>query len=486
MNQLLKKFIPLGDTGSICYLEDTLKDFDSNNIQLIQTRLKELQAKKIQKLILLHSLTKKIDLNSITDILDSSKFQFVVYIPNSELQKEVELFETILDSNTDENIAILFHGESPSLLKLIGKLVLYIEPKTPIEDIYSFITDETPDIVTLNELKTYVDFLENDPYLLTKPDRSEFQKISSIHSDESSKPTPDNSSTGNTEFTLNLNSLKNSIPDNEPLLTETEAITFNLNSLVESDFEKEESPEEHNQKLKETAKHEVEESLSLDVDLSEEIEYISSLESLSSQKDSIPNIDTIPLEEEPNLAPTIDYKNKEFIDFDALIEDELEQGMITEELGEDFLENKTSDFPAEIDFENIIPDEKDDSLLYEDDTNIGNSKIDLEIIDSKDNEDLPQSLEADDHYSQVEEKIKISSDKVDIFEDPIDPSQTFMVKRINDVIKNEVLNEDSKSKIPVSDLTQVETESKEAIKLATNPTAPKISNPKFNPIPLDD
>nr|MBP9885958.1 hypothetical protein [Leptospiraceae bacterium] len=82
-------------------------------------------------------------------------------------------------------------------------------------------------------------------------------------------------------------------------------------------------------------------------------------------------------------------------------------------------------------------------------------------------------------------------EKDESLEDPIDPSQTFMVRRINDVIKKEVLNEDSKSKIPVSDLTKVETESTEAIKLNTNPTAPKISNPKitspkFNPITLDD
>ncbi|MBP9889532.1 MAG: hypothetical protein KBF93_24775, partial [Leptospiraceae bacterium] len=79
MNQLLKNFIPLGDTGSICYFQDILKDFDSSNIQLIQSRLKELQSQKIQKLILLRSWTKKIDFDAITEILESSKFQFSIY-----------------------------------------------------------------------------------------------------------------------------------------------------------------------------------------------------------------------------------------------------------------------------------------------------------------------------------------------------------------------------------------------------------------------
>jgi hypothetical protein len=66
-----------------------------------------------------------------------------------------------------------------------------------------------------------------------------------------------------------------------------------------------------------------------------------------------------------------------------------------------------------------------------------------------------------------------------------------MAKRINDVIRKEVLNEDSKGKIPVSNLVKVDTEATEAIKTNTNPTTPKISNPKisspkFNPIALDD
>lgn len=495
MNQLLKNFIPLGDTGSICYFQDILKDFDSNNIQLIQSRLKELQSQKIQKLILLRSWTKKIDFDAITEILESSKFQFSIYTPNSPFQEQVELFETIVDSHKEENICILYHGVSPSLIELITKLVLYVDSKTPIEEIYSYITEETPDIITLGEFKNYIEFLENDPYLITKPDRSEFRKLSSTNGKQS-ELAPQIVPGTNTEFTLNLNSLQKTIPDNEPLLTETEAIQFNLNSLVESDFEKEESPEEHNQKLRETAQHKIEDSLSLDVDLSEEIEYINSLENLSTptmDKISITNIDTVPLDDPPPIShqPTIDYKTKEYIDFDAIIEDELEQGMLTGEISENFLENDSVDFPDSIDLETIIPDDKDNSFSFDEEIHRQNSAINLDIVETQANIDLSFPSPIDHMDDLLEEKMEMEHEKDESLEDPIDPSQTFMVRRINDVIKKEVLNEDSKSKIPVSDLTKVETESTEAIKLNTNPTAPKISNPKitspkFNPITLDD
>ena len=102
---------------------------------------------------------------------------------------------------------------------------------------------------------------------------------------------------------------------------------------------------------------------------------------------------------------------------------------------------------------------------------------------------LLESIQMEDDLKK--EEMELENEKIGTREEPVDPSQTFIAKRINDVIKNEVLNEDSKGKIPVSNLTKVDTESTEAIPKPSNPTtpvvsSPKISSPRFNPITLDD
>jgi hypothetical protein len=484
MNQILKNFIPLGDTGSICYLLDNSGDFDSKDNALIQSRNKEIKSKKIQKLILLKSLTKKVDYDSISDAITSSGFTLFTYTANLEFKKQVELLESILDVKKEGNVGILFHGISPALIELIVKLLLYIDNNTSIEEVYLYLTNEAPDIVTLNEFKMFQNFLETDSYLITKPDRSEFKKLSPKFTQaiETKSTLSANESTSTTAFTLNLSSLKISTLDEEPLLTEKEAINFNLSSLIETDFKKEESAEEHYQKIKDTAKREVDDSLSLDVDLSEEIEYISSLESLSGptmDKVSVVNIDTVSMDNfdlPQTHTPTIDYKTKQYLDFDAIIEEEIDQGMISGELDSDFA----------VDFNDISLEEKKENAFVFDD-----SAINLDTIETRAKIDLSFPPPLQDLEDLLDEEMELEHEKIGLSEDPVDPSQTFMVKRINDVIQKEVLNEDSKTKIPVSNLTKVETETAEAIKLNTNPTTPKISNPKissprFNPITLDD
>lgn len=484
MNQLLKNFIPLGDTGNICYLLDNLKDFDSKDSISIQARCKDFKTKKIQKLIMLQSLTKSMDYESIATTLSSSGFSISVYKSNLELKSQVELFERVLDANKQGNIGILFFGISPALIDLIIKMMLYIDNNVSISEIYNYLTNDEPDELTLGELKSFQNFLEFDPYLITKPDRAEFRKISPklLHTVETKSALSAEAPSSTTAFTLNLSSLNLSVIDDEQLLTEKEAINFNLNSLVESDFKKEESAEEYYEKIKNTQTvQEVDDSLSLDVDLSEEIEYISSLESLSGSsmdKVSAINIDTIPLDNEdlPKIStPTIDYKTKNYLDFDAIINEEIEQGMLADGFDMDFAMD-FDDMPSEDN--TIIPPQ-------------GDSTINLDTVETQAKIDLSFPPPLQDLEDLLEEEMELENEKIGAKEEPVDPSQTFMAKRINDVIKNEVLNEDSKGKIPVSNLTKVDTESTEAIPKTSNPTtpvvsSPKISSPKFNPITLDD
>ena len=93
MNQFLQNFIPIGDTGSICYLLDCLKDFDSKDANLIEARLKEFKSKKMNRLILLKSLTKKMEYDSIASTLTSSGFSISTYSSNLEFKRQIELFE---------------------------------------------------------------------------------------------------------------------------------------------------------------------------------------------------------------------------------------------------------------------------------------------------------------------------------------------------------------------------------------------------------
>ncbi len=480
MNQLLKNFIPLGDTGNICYLFDSLKDFDSKNSSFIESKSKEFKSKKIQKLVMLQSLTKKMDYESISTTLASNGFSVSIYKANLEFKNQVELFERLLDSEKQGNIGILFFGMSPALIDLTIKLLIYIDSQVSTEEIYSYLTNEEPDNVTINEFKNFQNFLETDPYLITKPDRAEFKKISPklLHAVETKSALSADVPTSTTAFTLNLSSLNLSVIDDEPLLTEKEAINFNLNSLIESDFKKEESAEEHYKNLKNTMTiQEVDDSLSLDVDLSEEIEYISSLESLSGptmDKISAINIETVPLDNTdlPKISsPTIDYKTKSYLDFDAIINEEIEQGMLSGEVDTDFA----------MDFDDMVTEETEDDVHH-----LGDSTTDLDAIETRANIDLSFPPPLQDLEDLLDEEMELDNEKSGVKEEPVDPSQTFMVKRINDVIKNEVLNEDSKGKIPVSNLTKVDTENTEAIPKNTNPTTPKISSPRFNPITLDD
>ena len=350
--------------------------------------------------------------------------------------------------------------------------------------IYFYLTNEDPNSFALTELKNFQDFLETDPYLITKPDRSEFKKLTPklLHPIETKSALSAEEPASITAFTLNLSSLKIPSVDDQPLLTESEAINFNLDSLVEADFKKEESPEEHYENIKETEKREVDDSLSLDVDLSEEIDYISSLESLAVPSvDKIPvvNIDTLPLDT-PDLpkttSPTIDYKTKEYLDFDAIINEEIEQEILDGGMDADFA----------LDFNDIISEEKKDEFSLHDDTSI---RLDSAELGATVDLSFPPPLQ--DLEDLLDEEMELDHEKSGTPDEPVDPSQTFMAKRINDVIRKEVLNEDSKGKIPVSNLVKVDTEATEAIKTNTNPTTPKISNPKisspkFNPIALDD
>lgn len=484
MNQFLQNFIPIGDTGSICYLLDCLKDFDSKDANLIEARLKEFKSKKMNRLILLKSLTKKMEYDSIASTLTSSGFSISTYSSNLEFKKQIELFERLIDSNTKGNVGILFYGISPALIDLTMKLLLYVDNTASPEEIYFYLTNEEPNSFALTELKNFQDFLETDPYLITKPDRSEFKRLSPklLLPIETKSALSAEEPASITAFTLNLSSLKIPSLDDQPLLTESEAMNFNLDSLVEADFKKEESPEEHYENIKETEKREVDDSLSLDVDLSEEIDYISSLESLAVPSvDKIPvvNIDTIPLDI-PDLpkttSPTIDYKVKEYLDFDAIINEEIEQEILDGGMDADFA----------LDFNDIISEEKKDEFSMHDDTSI---RLDPAELGATVDLSFPPPLQ--DLEDLLDEEMELDHEKSGTPDEPVDPSQTFMAKRINDVIRKEVLNEDSKGKIPVSNLVKVDTETTEAVKTKTNPTIPKISNPKisspkFNPIALDD
>lgn len=488
MTQNLIKFIPIGETGSVCYLFDNLKDFENKNEGLFQSYLKDWKTKKIQRFIILKSLTKQIDYDSISNWLATNGFPTIQFSPDLDFKKQVQIFENLLD-NLKSNIGILFWGASPSLFDLVVKISLYIDKSNSASEVYYYLTEEEPNSIAIDGFKKFQNFLESDPYLLTKPDRAEFKRLTPLVLEkiETKSALSAEEANATTAFTLNLSSLSSSVSDDVPLLTETSKINFNLESLVESDFKKEESAEEHYDKIKSTQRHEeIDDSLSLDVDLAGEIEYISSLESLPSnptlQRISAVNLDTVSkdnIDLPKQLNPTIDYKTKEYLDFDAIINDEIEQEEA--ELNAKFFLDEP-DHATNL----FIEEDNDSQSIIE----VGNSAIDLDIVETKAKIDLSFPPPIQDLEDLLDEEMELENESKsgDL---PVDPSQTFLVKRINDVIQKEVLSEDSKGKIPVSNITKINTESLEAIPSSTNPNSskvsnPKISSPKFNPITLDD
>ena len=164
--------------------------------------------------------------------------------------------------------------------------------------------------------------------------------------------------------------------------------------------------------------------------------------------------------------------------------------MLSADLGIDLSEEITPT-QSTLNLDDFIADDKEDMFSFEDHIVHADSAINLDIMDTKANIDLSFPSPLPDLEDLLEEDMELETEVTGGHESLVDPSQTFMVKRINDVIKKEVLNDDSKGKIPVSDLTKIDTKTTEATPQKSNPTlpqisSPKISNPKFNPITLDD
>ena len=70
MNQLLKNFISLGNTGNICYLLAILKDLDLKDDSIFKKQIKNLISKKVDTLVLIVSSEKeKNQYNSLIELL---------------------------------------------------------------------------------------------------------------------------------------------------------------------------------------------------------------------------------------------------------------------------------------------------------------------------------------------------------------------------------------------------------------------------------
>ena len=176
MNQLLTNFISLGDTGNICYLQGVLKDIDFTDSSSLESKISELNNKKITRLFLINSSKNDNSNDKFIELLQKNGIQIYRYSPDSEIKEQIELFESIFDSNKQGNISILYGEISTTVIELAIKIVLYNNPNLSVEEVYTYFSSEELDIVTINEFKEYIYFLENDPYILTKPDRREFNR----------------------------------------------------------------------------------------------------------------------------------------------------------------------------------------------------------------------------------------------------------------------------------------------------------------------
>lgn len=380
-----KLAIPLGESGSLVYLENDLEDFLNNP----EKKIFELTKKKVSNIYFFES---------IIDLIPKFKVHFQ-NISFQQVENEISFFDNVLISNFEKNILVLFDKNLDEPISFLGKLLLANDPSLDFKVLTNYLAINFPNTNFQTELKEFSDKLDKTYYHIRKEDE---KNLKLLKIDEATKP----KEFFETEY--NLNAL-DSEPSDESIFVTNPKIEFNLSSF------KEISEDEFN------IGSFTDESNALEINLSSELNFIDSIEEPKSEIE----IETIPLEP------------KKEIDFNELVNEEIERE--AEENSflfgnsslsiEDFKENKEESFN---DLSNIIEDDFDEEFQF----NSGMEELDTEQEKLLSNEKLDLSFPK----SIDENEIKVQNLKP--LKPEFDPTHTFISKRIQDVILKEVLTEE--------------------------------------------
>ncbi len=364
MLQQTKIAIPLGETGSICFFEGELNSFQNQNL-----KEKELKSNSILSIYMIGE-------ENNFDRIKSNFSEFNFHLCDSS--ETIDFFDTVLSENSDKNISITCSREIKNAVLFIAKLLLANDPTLDSKELFSYLDSNFPNIEYHSEIENFKAALEKNLYHIRKQDKAKLNVIF--------------------ETNFNLSALDMPLSD-ESMFETNPHIDFNLDSLRENPFEEEKTGSF------------TDESNALDINLSTELDFIESIEEPS----NVSEVEKVIL----ISTSTLEDPEKEYIDFNAILDEEIEDGMQAEEFsfGENSLHE--SDF-----FSNDLNDKAE-------------SKISEMLTEEFDFQGDSQPILKDEAKFQNTEELK----------EDFDPSQTYISKRIHDLIKNEVLIEKIKTEI---------------------------------------
>ncbi len=381
-----KLAIPLGESGSLIYLDNDLESFLNKS----EKKIDELSKKKISNIYFF-------ELSSFLTSKLKENFQNINF---HEVEKEIPFFDKILISNYEKNILVLFEKNLTAPILFLGKILLANDPSLDFKILTHYLEINFPNTSFHSELKEFSDKLDNSHYHIKKED---IKNLKLLKQDEIHKP----EIFFETEY--NLNALDTE-PSDESMFATNPRIEFNLSSL------KEITEEEFN------VGSFTDESNALDINLSSELNFIDSIEETKSEIE----IETIPLE-----------PSKE-IDFNEIVNQEIER----EEEEHSFVFGNSSlkidDFQKDDneenfkDLSNIIEGDLDEKFEF----NTGIEELSIE------NEKILNIQKFDLSFPKSVEEKDIKIQKLKSLQPEFDPTHTFISKRIHDVILKEVLSDE--------------------------------------------
>lgn len=487
MQALAKKYIPIGYSGGVLIPDDSLSDHMS--VSDLSSKIAHYRRENCRNIILFPSSISSTKIDSILSAVEKADIHAYIYRQqeheHAKHKVEVDLIESILQKAKLGNFIALYQNSSEAILAgLVAKILVFSDKDANIADLYAnYFPDLKYDSKNIAEFKN---FLDNDFYLIKKSDKKFFEKIDSLATRPEiialNRHKPVKTAETN-PLNLNLSSLGTVDTNYVPISERTEPITFNLSSI---NFEialpdEEEEVESLEDALTQPKTPAIEtEQIKLDINLSDEIHYLSSI--LPDDDDTIIDIETLPLEEEePVKVP----EEKQYIDFEKIIDEEIAQEELSE-IGEGSFDEGDVPFPSLVSLDDLIEDTHDEEFT------IAEEHIELPMtahadsvnIEDKKDDSKPEALHTIENVDElIDEELEPEDDKLK--ESEFDPSMTYIQKRIKDVIFNEVLSEeDSKNRLkPINNPPPVQTSDTQEPK---KDSKPKISSPKFEAINLDD
>jgi hypothetical protein len=391
MSLLTKHAIPIGATGSVCYI-------------LQVESLSSLSISELKNLGIKNILVAK-EFSEEVGQFEKDSFR-VIFLKGYLLDSDINHLD---ESSLSKNFALIYKNDFRTALINSSRLICFIDASIQTEDLDSYFSSNYPEydlkeqlLSIKKELDDKFFHIKKTEIKLKKKDFSETKSTQILTSPKLDVVTD-----------LNLSALNMDISE-ESIFSTNPKIEFNIESLTpipENEFKQEST---------------------LDLDLTNELNFIDDLQTqdITQETDSI-NIDTVPIVNEPE---------KKYIDFHNIIDQELESEQEEQELlfgksglsEEDFLSKKSLD-ETSINIDEIISEEL--SGEFEVNEEFLNSEIELNLDLPPVDLDLSFPPPVDDSKSILQ---PVSEVKLDI-----DPTHTFISRRIDTILKD-VLEEGKK------------------------------------------